>query len=228
MSTRRRHPRIAVVAELALAVLVAVVAVVALVPAPALADGDPASDFLLEKSVFYPVTQPPSQQHQDKLDKALTNANVGTPRGRERVKAAIIASPLDLGTAGALMGKPQQYADFLYREIKYTYKGALVVVMPQGVAVVGVTPKEGKQATEGVKVPKDATVNEMADVAAKVVTKVGEQRGGKVEKSSNSTVVLLIIGIVVGIALFVAVGIFVARLSKRRANAGEAATPADD
>jgi hypothetical protein len=106
-------------------------ALLAFVPGPALADGDPASDFLLSQDFFLPFNAKISAQRQADLESLLREANEsGYP-----IKVAIIAAPFDLGTAGALWGKPQQYARFLGYELAFVYKGRLLIVMPNGYGI---------------------------------------------------------------------------------------------
>jgi len=100
--------------------------------APALADGDPASDFLLEEQVFLPPqavdsTQPQSTA-QRQLDAAVRTANrQGFP-----IRVAIIPDSYDLGSVQQLWREPKTYARFLGIELSYSYKGRLLVVMPDG------------------------------------------------------------------------------------------------
>jgi hypothetical protein len=102
----------------------------ALLAGPALADGDPASDVLYLQDVFLPY-QAPSKDASGALDSAVTKANASG----YRIKVAVIGSKLDLGTAGALFGKPDTYARFLGAEVQFFYQGHLLVVMPGGYGV---------------------------------------------------------------------------------------------
>jgi hypothetical protein len=106
---------------------------VALVAASgALADGDPASDFLVQQDVFVPYP-PPSPAATRSLAAAVAAV---TAKG-DRVKVAVIATPQDLGSVPSLFGKPQDYATFLAAELAFAYKGPLLVVMPAGAGFVG-------------------------------------------------------------------------------------------
>src|SRR5580658_2765931 len=82
-------------------------------PGRASADGDPASDVLLIANVFYPYQETVSNNLIAALN--LTTARAHTAKFPIRV--AIIATPADLGAIPELFGKPQQYANFLDREI---------------------------------------------------------------------------------------------------------------
>ena len=110
---------------IALAVLCAVVA------GAARADGDPASDVLYSESVFLPSDVPASTAERARLDGLVRAATAaGFP-----VKVAIVGSSYDLGSVTALWRKPQLYARFLGVELSYVFRGRLVVVMPNGIAV---------------------------------------------------------------------------------------------
>ena len=53
----------------------------------------------------------------------------------DRIKVALVATPLDLGSIPSLFGKPRSYAGFLGIEISRYYAGPLLVVMPAGFGV---------------------------------------------------------------------------------------------
>jgi hypothetical protein len=95
---------------------------------PARADGDPASDVLATQQLFLPqdAAMPRSQQAQ--LAGLLQEA---TRRGYP-IRAALIASPSDLGSITELWRQPQSYAEFLGQELSLVYRGPLLVVMPDG------------------------------------------------------------------------------------------------
>src|SRR5437588_283728 len=79
-----------------------------LAPAPALADGDPASDYLPLQGYYTPyagVSKP--------LTDALAEVVKETRAAGYPIKVAVIASPTDLGSVPNLFGQPQQYAEFL-------------------------------------------------------------------------------------------------------------------
>jgi protein SCO1 len=97
--------------------------------APALADGDPASDFLLEQPVFLSTLygHPPTPVQQE-LISAVRTAN----RHGFHIRVAVIASSYDLGSVTQLWRKPRTYARFLGIELSFSYKGRLLVVMPNG------------------------------------------------------------------------------------------------
>lgn len=132
-----------------LAVITAILASVALIAAPAvLADGDPASDVLVDYSLFNPVDSGISLSAQTQLEAVLAaSQRAGFP-----IRVALIASPTDLGTATAFWGKdPKDYAGYLGYELSELYRGQVLVVMPNGFGIYGppagpdaLTAAEGK------------------------------------------------------------------------------------
>jgi hypothetical protein len=121
------------------AVVVAVA--VALLPAAALADGDPASDVLLFQHAFVPWDSGAAGAQQRQLDGVLAaSAHSGYP-----VRVALIASPTDLGSVTALWHQPQSYARYLDEELSLQFKGPVVVVMPNG---IGLAAASGLTAAE--------------------------------------------------------------------------------
>jgi MYXO-CTERM domain-containing protein len=98
---------------------------------PALADGDPASDYLIGQSVFLPFNT-----HVDKSSAAeLTGLLAASKQAGFEIRVAVISSKVDLGAVPVLYRKPQQYARFLGQELFYWYKHELLVVMPNGFGV---------------------------------------------------------------------------------------------
>ena len=109
----------------------AAVAVIAASAAPvSRADGDPASDTLLEQSVFFPYDAP-SQSAQRELQQAVDRVYAHG----NRIKVAVIADQTDLGSLPSLFGRPADYAQFLGIELGLWYVGPLLVVMPAGFGI---------------------------------------------------------------------------------------------
>jgi hypothetical protein len=117
------------------AAAVLTLALVLVAATPARADGDPASDVLLGLNVFYPYSPPVSQT----LQNTLNGETAAASRAHFPIKVALIESPLDLGAIPVLFDKPQQYADFLDDEISFGHRQLLLVVMPDGYGVQGVS-----------------------------------------------------------------------------------------
>jgi hypothetical protein len=93
----------------------------------AAADGDPASDVLLAADQYTPYP-PPSA----KAAKALGEAISAASTNGDHIKVAVIGSKNDLGSVPSLFHQPRKYARFLGTELAFFYKGALLVVMPDG------------------------------------------------------------------------------------------------
>jgi hypothetical protein len=100
----------------------------ALAAPAARADGDPASDYLIEQNVFLPYGVKIPAPDQQKL---VTTIQEATREGFP-IRVAVIWSDRDLGSVTALWRKPQRYARYLGAEITYFYKSRLLVVMPNG------------------------------------------------------------------------------------------------
>jgi hypothetical protein len=136
--------------------------------APALADGDPASDVLPTGNVFLP-TPPPGSAAAQKLQEAVQDAY----RHGYRLKVAVIASPSDLGAIPGLMNHPQAYAKFLGLELRFYYAGPLLIVMPIGYGVYdsGRTTATEQKILARLK-PPGAGVDELTSKAAAVVERL--------------------------------------------------------
>lgn len=101
--------------------------------APALADGDPASDVLLYQTAFFPYAAPSAAAKSDLLSTVAAAKKAGFP-----IRVAVIQATQDLGADPELFAKPQLYARFLDSELlSADYLGVLIVVMPQGVGIAG-------------------------------------------------------------------------------------------
>jgi hypothetical protein len=121
--------------------------------ARAQADGDPASDVLVTQSLFLPQDAGASPRQQVQMAGLLAEAG----RAGDPVRAALIASPADLGSVSALWRQPQNYANFLGQELSLVYHGTLLVVMPNGYSVYGVGGAPTKpSALRGLPLPGSA------------------------------------------------------------------------
>ncbi len=97
-------------------------------PAVARADGDPASDILLQSTAFVPYDAHVSRDDATRLATFLADAK---RRGYE-IRVALVPTKPDLGAVTPLWRQPQQYARFLGQELFFVYKGRLLTVMPNG------------------------------------------------------------------------------------------------
>ena len=89
-------------------VVAGLVALSLALPGAARANGDPASDILLQQKVYLPVQRvsPPTA---NRLQAVVREANAkGYP-----IRVALIEDANDLGTVPDLLNQPQKYADFL-------------------------------------------------------------------------------------------------------------------
>jgi hypothetical protein len=108
--------------------MITLAVITAWIPAPARADGDPASDVLASQPLFLPGDGgiPPRQQAD--LSRLIQAAN----RGGYGLRVAVIATPADLGSVGELWRRPNGYAHFLGLELALVYRGATLIAMPNG------------------------------------------------------------------------------------------------
>jgi hypothetical protein len=209
----------------AIALLLAASALVALAPAPALADGDPASDVLLGENVFYPYSPPVTAATQ----KTLSAATAAAKKAGFPLKVALIASPVDLGVIPDLFGKPQKYAEFLDQEISFRGKQPLLVVMSTGYGVQGLTPK-ATAAVATIPPPAGKQSEQLAKAAITGVSKLatasghslGDVSGVPGSKSGGSSATTLIIIVLVAAALATAAALALITVRRRREQAGAA------
>jgi hypothetical protein len=113
------------------AVAAAVAAVALCAASVASADGDPASDYLVTSDMYVPYAQPPTHATAAALASAINAVYVQ----HCRIKVAVIATDVDLGSIPSLFGRPSDYARFLGQELQSFYVGPLLVVMPSGFGI---------------------------------------------------------------------------------------------
>jgi hypothetical protein len=107
------------------------------------ADGDPASDYLLAQPSFIPSDAGVPSAYATQLNTVLQEAKSS---GFE-IRVALIATRYDLGSVGVLDRQPKRYARFLGQELRFVYKGRLLVVMPNGLGfALGGKPVPSEQA----------------------------------------------------------------------------------
>jgi hypothetical protein len=157
-----------------LALAAAAAAALALVPA-ALADGDPASDYLITQPAFLPFDSKVDKANAQQLAALLADAQrKGFP-----IRVAVIASKVDLGAVPVLYRKPQTYARFLGQELFYFYKHKLLVVMPNGFGVYahGPAPKGDIAALAKLPPPNSTDGNVLVAAADRAVRTLARRRG---------------------------------------------------
>ena len=154
-----------------------------LTPAPARADGDPASDMLLAQNVFYPFSPAVSAA----VQKALNAEAAAAGHAHFPIKVALIESPADLGAIPSLFAKPQQYASFLDQEISFANtKDLLLVVMPNGYGVAGLTPPATSAATSLPK-PTERGSDGLARAALAAIPKLAAAAGHPIGAVSGAS-----------------------------------------
>ena len=125
----------------------AVAACLLLAAPAALADGDPASDYLLTYQAFVPPDDgiPPAYANQ------LTELLTAERKAGYTIRVALIGTRYDMGSVVVLYRMPKQYARFLGQELFFVYKGRLLVVMPNGYG--GVARRQGAAGAAGAHRP---------------------------------------------------------------------------
>ena len=131
----------------------------------AAADGDTASDVLLQQNAFFPIPAPSAD-----AQKALNREVAAAYANGFRVKVAVVASQSDLGAIPSLFNKPADYARFLGTELEFLYVGPLLIVMPAGFGIY-----DGGRSTA-------------AEDAVLVRQKVSGSSGDELTQSAASTV----------------------------------------
>jgi hypothetical protein len=181
----------------------AAAALFALVPPLALADGDPASDYLLGQNVFLPFDVKIPAAKGNQLAQLLANAK----RAGFTIRVAVIGTRYDMGSVTVLYGKPKQYARFLGTELKFIYRGRLLVVMPNGFGYSVEGRLEPSGALAGLAPPgHDGT--RLANGAITAVQRLAAAHGvrlalpkAKTTHSANRDRVIIAAGALTGIAL---------------------------
>jgi hypothetical protein len=206
-------------------VLLLAVAAALVVAAPALADGDPASDYLITQPAYLPFGSKISTTTAGELTQMLETAK---KKGYE-VRVALIANKTDLGAVPILFGQPQRYADFLGQELVYYYKGPVLVVMPQGYGIFqnGKPLKADKATLAKLAKPASADGNGLALSAEDAVRALAAHRGITVEarpvassgSSKNRDRIEIAAAVILVAAIVLAVRLL---LSRRRRHAGNA------
>ena len=192
-------------------VVTAIVAALTCVPT-ALADGDPASDYLLSQQTFLPFDAKIPATQQVELAGLVRNAN----QAGYRIRVAVIASSYDLGAVTALWRQPKKYARFLGAELSFVYKGPLLIVMPNGFGFndPGRSPAAGYRAIAGVRIAPggaglaEAAITAVQRLAAAHGVRVSPPKVVAASKRTHSDRVRILIGIAGLGALALAVGVY--------------------
>lgn len=148
--------------------------------ARALADADPASDYLLGAPAFYPFQPPTTPALRGQLEHTLAALKA---KGLN-LKVAIIGNPTDLGAVPNLFGKPQAYAKFLSQEISFNQPQPLLVVMPAGFGLAHVGPSS---ALNGLSLDAAQKSDGLTRSATLAVDRLARANGKPVSVSSASS-----------------------------------------
>ena len=157
----------------------------AAVPA-ALADGDPASDYLLSGPTFLS----PYDGHIPTADQAKLEAMLASAKKQGfPLRVAVIATRYDLGSVPILFKKPQLYAKFLSEEDFYYWKSELLVVMPNGYGLYKAAKLPGADKVLIAKLPASigSSGPELIAAAEKAVTALAARRGLTLATSSSGS-----------------------------------------
>ncbi|HZO96478.1 MAG TPA: hypothetical protein VFB42_03815 [Gaiellaceae bacterium] len=162
-------------ALLGVAVGAAAVLVATFLVRDALADGDPASDYLISQQVFLPFDAKVSKERAGELTSLLDESK----RRGFPLKVAVISSRFDLGAVPSLFGKPERYATFLGQEDYYFFKDELLVVMPQGYGLYkhGGLPPGDRAALAALPAPASAAGDALARAAVRAVRALAARHG---------------------------------------------------
>jgi hypothetical protein len=147
-----------------------------------MANGDPASDVLLQAKIYFP-TQRVGVDQAASLKQIVQEANAkGYP-----IKVALIKDVSDLGTVPNLLNQAQRYAGFLAPEIRFAYKGDLLVVMPNGLGLTTTdeTPPPANAIT-GMQVEAGGSPDGLAQTAGEAVTKLAAAAGHPLTSTKKS------------------------------------------
>jgi hypothetical protein len=169
-------------------------------PAAAAANGDPASDVLLQSKIYFP-TQRVGIAEAAALHKVVDTANAkGYP-----IRVALIKDPTDLGTVPNLLDKAQQYAEFLGPEIRFAYKGDLLVVMPNGLGLTTTDPTPPpKGAVAGMQVEAGGSPDGLAQTAGEAVTRLAAAAGHPIADKKKAGSGGAVAGVIAAVVLLLA------------------------
>jgi hypothetical protein len=162
----------------------AVLAVISVVPAgwrvsASWADGDPASDILPVKDVFFPYKPNVSPSLEAAAEKTVHAAGAAG----FSLKVAIIGTALELGLVQQFFGRPQAYAEFLDREISFNEARKLLVVMPTG---FGVVPGSLAPALAGIPIDTRHGTDGLTRSAIQAVVALARSQGHAISAPSIS------------------------------------------
>ena len=187
-----------------------VVLLLALVFVPfARADGDPASDYLLQQASFVPPDTALSAYDTSQLNALLLAAR----KSGYKLHVALIASQYDMGSVTVLFKKPKLYAPFLSQELRFLYKGRVLVVMPNGYAIArnGKTDPAEQAVLDKLALPSPFAGATLAAATSRAIRALAAHAGVKVSalpkvsagsgSSTSNDRIYIAIGAVILVAL---------------------------
>ena len=212
------------------AVLVAAVPA-GVLTAPASAHGDPASEYLVDHEVFFPLYARLSEEERLKLAVLVREANAkGFP-----VRLALIATRRDLGTEGDAWLKPRAYAIALDEDLAYYYKGRVLVAMPSGFGLVYPQHEVAQASRLLARIRPGATPAALAAAAATAIERLAASEGVRVVPPAHVTTpaqqnrhdrIVIVIAALAALALWWAARLL-ARLRRPLRGSGEASRKSD-
>ncbi len=153
--------------------LLLAIALLLVLTASAQADGDPASDVLVFKAYFLPYAPQTPVDAEQKINVATAAAD----RAGYPIRVAVIAGAGDLGIVPQYLGKPQEYASFLSDELKFAYKGALLIVMEDGYGLTGADEAAVKAKVKTLPKPASDDPADLATAGADAVVALAAAAG---------------------------------------------------
>jgi hypothetical protein len=139
------------------------------------ADGDPASDWLLQRPLFVP-----SDAGISATDSASITALLRSARQQGyTLHVAVIPTRYDMGSVTVLFAQPRLYARFLSQELYFLYKGRVLVVMPTGYAIAraGAADRAEQAALNGLPPPGSARGAPLAAATERAIRRLATQAG---------------------------------------------------
>jgi protein SCO1 len=193
----------------------------------ALADGDPASDYLVSNQVFLSSISGAASPAQRELLAVVRAANrAGFP-----IRVAVVSSQYDLGSITVLWRKPDLYARFLGQELESVYRQRLLVVMPDGFGFNWPGHSASPSYRLLANVPTSAPGGELAIAAQAAVRRLAAAAGVRLVAASSSTttrgsdLAAIVGGIIGALVVLAAVGFLVPRARRRLAARRRAPRP---
>lgn len=163
------------------------------VPA-ALANGDPASNVLLNASVYLPPDGTSPAEDSAKLVQTVESAS----KAGYDVRVAVVETARDLGNIPQFFGQAQTYAEHLAGGLRFAWQGDLLVVMPRGLGIAAQGRLEKKKAAIAKLRPAGGSLAAAGDRAVRALARAAGRpiggRGGSVLPALLVLGALLLLG----------------------------------